>query len=106
MSLLDKKCVPCEGGVPKLNLEEAEQLRQEIPTWQLKEEKLYKSFKFKTFMDSIGFVNRMAEVAEAENHHPNFGVDYNKVNVTIWTHAVGGLSENDFILAAKLDGVA
>ena len=76
-SLATKKCVPCEGGVPKLDPEAAARL-----------------------------VNAMAEVAEAEAHHPDFTVHYNRVDVSIWTHAIGGLSENDFIVAAKIDGLA
>ena len=103
MDLTKKKCVPCEGGVPKLNLEEAKQLQKEVPSWEIQGEKIRKQFKFKNFREAMKFINQMAEVAEGEGHHPDFTVHYNKVDVEIWTHAIDGLSENDFILAAKLD---
>jgi 4a-hydroxytetrahydrobiopterin dehydratase len=105
MELKNKKCVPCEGGIPKVNNEEAETLLKELPGWALQGEKLFKLFKFKTFLKSIEFVNKMAQVAEGEGHHPNFCVNYNQVEVTIWTHAINGLSENDFILAAKINSL-
>jgi len=101
--LKDKKCVPCEGGVPKLESAAAEKLRRELDGWEIVGEKLHKIFRFENFPQAIRFVNRMADIAEAENHHPNFCVNYREVDVTIWTHAIGGLSENDFILAAKYD---
>jgi 4a-hydroxytetrahydrobiopterin dehydratase len=103
--LKDKKCVPCEGGIPKLEGPQAETLLREIEDWELQGSRLHKTFKFKRFMQAIEFVNKMASVAEAEGHHPNFCVNFREVEVTIWTHAIDGLSENDFILAAKLDGI-
>ncbi len=103
MRLVQKKCVPCEGGVPKLKPEEIRKFLQEIPNWSEKDEKLYRSFSFKNFKETMKFVNQMAELAEQEGHHPDFTVHYNQVEVVIWTHAIGGLSENDFILAAKID---
>jgi 4a-hydroxytetrahydrobiopterin dehydratase len=75
----------------------------QIPGWETHDEKLHRRFKFKNFVEAMRFVDRMAEIAEAENHHPDFTVHYNEVEVVIWTHAVGGLSENDFILAAKIE---
>jgi 4a-hydroxytetrahydrobiopterin dehydratase len=105
MDLVKKKCIPCEGGVPKLNPDEGKKLLQEVPSWTLQEDKLRKHFKFKSFREAMVFINRMAEIAEGEGHHPDFTVHYNKVDVEIWTHAIGGLSENDFILAAKLDQI-
>lgn len=103
MELKEKKCVPCEGGVPKLSHEQADDLLKEISTWQRQGDKLSKNFRFKNFVKAMEFVNRMAQVAEQEGHHPDFTVHYNQVEVQIWTHAIDGLSENDFILAAKID---
>lgn len=105
MDLVQKKCVPCEGGVPKLKPEEIQKFLQEISGWKLDGEKIKKNFQFKNFLKAMEFVNQMAEVAEQEGHHPDFTVHYNQVEVMIWTHAIGGLSENDFILAAKIDSI-
>lgn len=105
MDLTQKKCVPCEGGIPKLGLEDAQGFLSQVSGWELRGEKIFKTFKFKTFPNSIQFVNRMADVAEQEGHHPNFCVNFRQVEVTLWTHAIEGLSENDFILAAKIDQV-
>ena len=103
MSIKEKKCVPCEGRVPRLTDEQAAELHQQIPSWELREFEITKSFRFKNFVEAMKFVNRMADLAEQEGHHPDFGVHYDRVDITIWTHAIGGLSENDFILAAKID---
>jgi len=105
MELARKRCVPCEGGTPKLTSNEVQVLLKEVSGWEAQDEKLKKRFKFKNFVEAMTFVNRMAEVAEAEGHHPDFSVHYNQVDVTNWTHAIGGLSENDFILAAKIDEI-
>lgn len=103
MSLRAKHCVPCEGGVPKLDAAQIALFAPEVPGWSVRDEKLYRTFTFKNFVEAMRFVNRIADVAEAEGHHPDFAVHYKEVQVTIWTHAIGGLSENDFILAAKID---
>ena len=103
MDLREKRCVPCEGGIPKLSADEAAKLGAQVPKWRIEGEKLHRRFEHPDFRAAIAFVNRMADLAEAEGHHPNFAVDYAKVDVTVWTHAIGGLSENDFILAAKID---
>ncbi len=103
MDLRAKKCVPCEGGVPKLTRGEAEQLLEQVPEWHLSDDRVVRAFRFADFVAAMRFVNRMAEIAEAEGHHPDFSVHYNHVEVSIWTHAIGGLSQNDFILAAKLN---
>jgi 4a-hydroxytetrahydrobiopterin dehydratase len=80
------------------------QLLREIPSWKAKDDKLCKTFEFKDFVTAMQFLNRVAELAEKEGHHPDFCVHgYNKVDFAIFTHAVGGLSDNDFILAAKID---
>lgn len=103
MDLRSKRCVPCEGGVPPLTKEEQAALLPQVPGWEVRDEKLVKRFVFDTFPAAIAFIQRMADLAEAEGHHPDFCVHYRKVEVSIWTHAIGGLSENDFILAAKIE---
>jgi 4a-hydroxytetrahydrobiopterin dehydratase len=101
-----KRCVPCEGGVPKLDASQVATLLREVPGWEARDERLHRHFTFRDFAGAMRFVNRMAEVAEGEGHHPDFTVHYREVDVVIWTHAIGGLSENDFILAAKLSPLA
>lgn len=105
MELAAKKCVPCEGGVPRLDKPEAERLLSQLSGWSLAEDarKITKRFLFDDFVQAMRFVNAMAALAEAEGHHPDFFVRYSVVDVTLWTHAISGLSENDFILAAKID---
>lgn len=106
--LLAKNCVPCEGGVPKLtNSEVAAQLAS-LPGWSITHqgERIRKEWVVKHFMAAMRFFNQVAEVAEAEGHHPDLHlVGYRNVAIEIWTHAIGGLSENDFILAAKIDAL-
>lgn len=113
--LINKKCVPCEGGAKPLSHEEIEKYLSQVPNWQLTEDKspnvqklglgakIGKVFKFKDFIGAINFVNNVAEIAEGEGHHPDIHINYNKVLLELSTHAIGGLSENDFILAAKVD---
>ncbi len=103
--LVKKKCEPCEGGTQSLNEEETQKyLRMLSNKWTVVEGKKIKyQFKFKTFRDSIRFINKVAEIAEEEGHHPDIYVFYNKVTIELWTHAIGGLSLNDFILAAKIE---
>ena len=113
--LLKKKCVPCEGGVKPLNHEEIMGLMTQISGWNLSEDKspnlqkfgmgaeIWKVYKFKDFIGAVNFVNNIAELAESEGHHPDIKINYNKVTLTLSTHAIGGLSENDFILAVKID---
>ncbi len=105
MNLTQKKCVPCEAGTLPLEEPKTNELLKELQTWQLKEGHLYKKFKFKNFVDAMKFVNKIAEIAENEGHHPDFCVHYNKVEIELWTHAIKGLSENDFIVAAKIDNL-
>lgn len=102
-NLASKKCVPCEGGVPPLQDEEVQKLLNEVPNWELEEGKLVRTFKFGNFLGSINFVNELAEIAEEEGHHPDIHIAYNKVKLELMTHAAKGLTENDFILAAKID---
>jgi 4a-hydroxytetrahydrobiopterin dehydratase len=106
MDLAKKHCVPCEGGVPKLEPARVAELLSQLDGWAARDDKLHKRFTFGDFPAAIAFINRVAAVAEQEGHHPDFAVHYREVDVTIWTHAIGGLSENDFILAAKLDRVS
>ncbi len=106
--LLKKKCVPCEGGAIAFDISEIHNYQKKVDGWDvLKDEKknffLEKNFKFKNFLESQNFVNEVGKVSEQEGHHPDilFGWGYAKIAIT--THAIGGLSENDFILAAKVD---
>ena len=106
--LLKKKCVPCEGGTMPLTNGEAIDYMAEVPGWTLDDEvkKISREYKFKDFIGAINFVERVADIAEMEGHHPDIEIHYNKVKLTNWTHAIGGLSENDFIVAAKVNAVA
>jgi 4a-hydroxytetrahydrobiopterin dehydratase len=103
--LFEKHCVPCRGGIPPLAEEEARKLLAGTPEWTLEESgtRLVRRFEFEDFKKAIEFVNRVAEIAEAEGHHPDIAIHWNKVDLTLWTHKIGGLHENDFILAAKVD---
>ena len=103
MKLYQKRCKPCEGGTPPLTLEESRRLLVQIHDWQLKDGKIEKQFKFKNFVESMGFVNKIADLAESEGHHPDIHISWNRVTLSLTTHAIKGLSENDFILAAKID---
>lgn len=107
MSLKDKRCVPCEGGTPPLDELTTRKLLGQVSGWTVTPEagqaRLHKRFEFVDFLAAMAFIDKMAAVAEEEAHHPDFCVHYSRVDVTLWTHAVGGLSENDFILAAKID---
>jgi 4a-hydroxytetrahydrobiopterin dehydratase len=106
MELHERRCAPCEGAVPRLADADARALLAEVPSWELRDAAILRTFVFADFAGAMAFVDRMAETAEAEGHHPDFCVHWNRVDVTIWTHAAGGLTENDFILAAKIDRLA
>lgn len=106
MDLASKKCVPCEGGEPPLTRAQAQGYLKKVVDWNLVDNerlKISKDFKFPNYMEGIKFVNRIAEIAESEGHHPDMLVGWCKVKVELMTHAIGGLSENDFIMAAKID---
>lgn len=106
--LENKKCVPCEGGVPPLTPQEAEELSKQLSDeWSVIDEAhlLARQFMFKDFKETMKFVNEVARLAEEEGHHPDMTVSYDSVTIELMTHAVGGLSENDFILAAKIDKI-
>lgn len=107
--LTQKKCKPCEGGVAPSTADEARQQLQKLPGWQLTADgkRIRKEWTAKHFMAAIRFFNQVAELAEAEGHHPDLHLEgYRKVAIELWTHAIGGLSENDFIVAAKIDQVS
>ena len=104
--LSGKKCMPCEGGVPPLTPAQAKLLSKQLHAdWQIAEDykSLKRSLKFKDFYRTMSFVNALAHVANTEDHHPDLELGYNYCRVTFSTHSIGGLSENDFICAAKLD---
>ena len=104
--LQKKHCVPCEGGEKPLSDADIRQYLEVVPNWKTTPgPRLVRTLKFKDFKEAMEFVNRMAAIAEAEGHHPDFFVHWNEVRVELWTHATGGLHMNDFILAAKIDGV-
>ncbi len=108
MDLIQKHCVPCEGGTPPLSDAKEDELHTQVPTWLLLRSgnhKLRKQFSFKNFIDAVAFVNKVAPIAQAEGHHPDIYIFYNKVQLDLFTHAVGGLSDNDFIMAAKIDNI-
>jgi len=105
MDLSTKKCVPCEGGTPAFDPKQIAEYRENIEeSWKVIEyKKIVKEYHFKNYIQTISFVNKVAALAEEENHHPVLHVYYGKVVIELWTHSVNGLSENDFILAAKID---
>jgi 4a-hydroxytetrahydrobiopterin dehydratase len=102
--LAEKNCVPCRGGVPPLQGEELSRLAAQLPGWQVvSEHHLTRSFKFPDFRAALEFVNRVGELAEQQGHHPDLYLAWGRVDVTTWTHKINGLTESDFILAAKID---
>ncbi|MDO8626554.1 MAG: 4a-hydroxytetrahydrobiopterin dehydratase [Candidatus Magasanikbacteria bacterium] len=105
MSLADKNCVPCEGGVPPLTAPEIAKLQNELKlAWTVTDnQKIRHDFKFANFRAAMEFVNKLAALAENEGHHPDLHIHYNRVIVELTTHAINGLSENDFILAKKIE---
>ena len=104
--LAGKTCVPCTGDTPRLEDRRVTELRAEVPEWEVVENHhLIRTFRFKNFREALDFVNRIGEVAEEEGHHPDIGLGWGRVEVTVLTHAIDGLSENDFILAAKISQI-
>ena len=106
VDLATRHCVPCEGGTKPMSRSEAEGHLASTAGWKLIEGeplKIARSLKFKGFAEAMQFVNRLAAVAEAEGHHPDFCVSWNRVKLELFTHSIGGLSENDFIMAAKIN---
>lgn len=103
--LVRRKCVPCEGGVSPLADQQIRPLLNGLPGWQRDGAKIYKEYPFKDHYQTLAFVNAVAWISHREDHHPFIVVGYNSARVEYWTHAIGGLSENDFICAAKVDGL-
>jgi 4a-hydroxytetrahydrobiopterin dehydratase len=103
MRLADEKCQPPQAGDAPLGKEEAQILLEAVPDWTLAAKLLQRELKFATFPAAVAFVNEVAEIAEAEQHHPDICIFYNRVTLILSTHKIGGLSRNDFILAAKID---
>ncbi len=107
MDLTRKTCVPCDVDTPPLSKERAKELARELPAWTLEQAKprLRRDYAFPDFAAAMHFVNDVAAVAEQEGHHPDIEIRYDRVKLVLWTHAIGGLSENDFIVAAKIDAL-
>jgi 4a-hydroxytetrahydrobiopterin dehydratase len=102
--LASRQCIPCRGGVPRLEGEDLAALSAQLPDWHVVDgHHLEKSFKFPNFKSALVFVNRVGEVAEQQAHHPDICFGWDSAKVTIYTHKISGLTESDFILAAKLD---
>jgi 4a-hydroxytetrahydrobiopterin dehydratase len=100
--LASKTCVPCRGGTPPLKGEELDDLRQQVPEWEVVEEHhLRRRFRFKNFREALDFVNRVGELAEEQGHHPDVSFGWGYAEVTVFTHKIDGLTESDFIFAAK-----
>ena len=109
-NLSDKKCVPCEGGILPFDIGEIHKYQKKVDGWNLSinEKKIYfleKKFTFKNFINSQNFVNKVGEISETESHHPDISFGWGYAKIIITTHAIEGLSENDFILAAKIDQI-
>lgn len=101
--LSSRRCVPCEGGVPALDDDAARRLLGDLDGWSLENRQIHKTFRFRNHHETMAFVNAVAWISHREDHHPELTVGYADCRVRYWTHAIGGLSENDFICAAKVD---
>jgi 4a-hydroxytetrahydrobiopterin dehydratase len=109
-SLARRRCVPCEGGMPTLTGDQVAGLLAQLEGWLVEEAaghlQLAKGFRTRDFVSAVDLVNRITPIAEAEGHHPDLLVGWGRVRAQLWTHVAGGLTENDFVLAAKIDEVA
>ena len=106
MGLSEKTCVPCRGGVPPLTADEIRPLASQVKQWNVvNSHHVEKEFKFSDFKNALDFVNKVGSIAEEQGHHPDIYLAWGKARVTIWTHKIDGLTESDFILAAKIDQV-
>jgi|TARA_B100001093_G_scaffold429248_1_gene424381 4a-hydroxytetrahydrobiopterin dehydratase len=108
--LAEKKCIPCEGGIPPFDRDEIHKYLKKVDGWDVKSNKeksfyLIKDFKFKNFLESQNFVNKTGDIAEKEGHHPDIIFGWGYAKIKIYTHAIKGLAESDFILAAKIDKI-
>ena len=109
-NFIDKNCVPCEGSIHSLDISEIHKYQKKIQGWDVTKSKketyfLEKNFKFKNFKTSKNFIDKVGEISENENHHPEISFGWGYARIAITTHAIEGLSENDFILAAKIDQI-
>lgn len=100
-----KKCVPCEGGVDRLADAQVGPLLKGMTGWEREGSAIAKTYRFANYHETMAFVNATAWISHREDHHPDLAVGYNQCKVSYWTHAIGGLSENDFICAAKIDAL-
>lgn len=107
-ALIEKTCTPCRGGVPPLARDAAERLRAQVPDWTLSEDaqRISRTFRFANFREALQFVDRVGELAESQGHHPDVSFGWGYATVTLYTHKIKGLHENDFIMAAKIDRTA
>lgn len=103
--LTSQKCVPCEGGTDPLTVEEIWEVHSNVPTWEVIGKHIRHSFKFTNFAKALVFVNKVGEIAEEEGHHPDIKLGWGYVHIELTTHAIDGLSLNDFIVAAKIDKI-
>ena len=102
--LAERQCVPCRGGVPPLKGDEVRGLLGQLADWQaVSEHHLLKMYRFQNFRETLAFVNRVGELAEEQGHHPDICFGWGKAEISIWTHKIDGLTESDFVLAAKID---
>ncbi|PIR02949.1 MAG: 4a-hydroxytetrahydrobiopterin dehydratase [Candidatus Magasanikbacteria bacterium CG11_big_fil_rev_8_21_14_0_20_43_7] len=106
--LTQKHCVPCEGGTPRFTSAQIAQYMEKLGDgWtSVDDARIQKTFQYTNFVEALAFVNHVGTIAEAEQHHPDIHIHYNKVVIELWTHAIEGLSENDFIVAAKIDQIS
>ena len=105
-SLADKQCVPCRGGTPPLKGDALVQIHKSVPLWTVTDEHhIQREFKFPDFKQALDFVNRVGALAEEQGHHPDILLTWGKAAITLWTHSINGLSESDFIMAAKIDRI-
>jgi len=107
MNLTQKKCVPCEGGAKPFSASQINGYKSKLNSdWEvIDDKKISRLFKFKNFREAFDFVNKIAQIAEAEQHHPDIQINYNRVRIDLTTHAIKGLSMNDFIMAAKIEAL-
>jgi 4a-hydroxytetrahydrobiopterin dehydratase len=109
MALHELKCIPCRGGDPSLTDTQIQELEPQVPEWKVVErdgiKRLERVFKFRNFKDALAFTVKVGDLAEAEDHHPALTTEWGKVTVTWWTHAIKGLHQNDFVMAAKTDRI-
>tara|TARA_B100000989_G_scaffold228671_1_gene175646 strand:+ start:61 stop:402 length:342 start_codon:yes stop_codon:yes gene_type:complete len=108
--LADKKCIPCEGGIPSFDISQIHTYLKKVDGWDVKNDEensyyLIKEFKFEDFLKSQTFVNKVGDLAEIEGHHPDISFGWGYANIKIFTHAIKGLHESDFVLAAKIDRI-